>query len=139
MTPILTEPITEQPVVGSIWKVNAGFMAPGQTAKQYIARNIATLTTGAVTVALETVTAGKTFYITDIFVTSDAAQTNNVEVRIQAGGVDIWATSVHSLAPIDAPGIETQPFGTSGQVVQAVLGQTSSIAHVWLNVFGFEQ
>jgi hypothetical protein len=98
--------------------------------------------TGVLPTIASTVTGtpGKTFYITDIFLTSDAAQTNNCEARIQAAGTDIFAGSVHALSSINMAGIETQPFATSGQVVNLVLSATTAgIAHVWAFVSGFEQ
>lgn len=51
--------------VPQVWRVSAGFMAAGQTAKQYVGKQ-STSTTAATTVTLETVTTGKTYYITDI-------------------------------------------------------------------------
>lgn len=120
----------------SVQRVSAGFMAPGQTAKQYVGKQ-ATSTSATTTVTLETVTTGKTFYITDIYFTSD--QNTLLDTRIQAAGVDIFRCAVRDLAPVDMPGMETQPFANSGQSVTVLLPQTGSVQNVWFNIFGFEQ
>lgn len=125
---------------GVVQKTNAGFLAAGQTAKQYVGKQ-STSTTVLTTVTLETVTTGKTFYITDILVYTDSASgaATTLDIRVQAGGVDIFRSGVHNLAPIDMTGIETQPFATSGQVVTVVLPITAAAQNVWYNIYGFEQ
>lgn len=126
--------------MGSVMKTNAGFLAPGQTAKQYVGKQ-ATSTTAATTVTMETVTAGKNYYITDILIATDAASgaATTVDVRLQAAGVDIFREGCHNLTPISAPGIETQPFATAGQSVTLLLPITNPVVNVWFNVYGFEQ
>lgn len=122
-------------------RANAGFMAPGQTAKQYVGKQ-ATSTSVITTVTLETVTAGKMFCITDILISTDAASgaATTVDTRIQAGGVDIFRTGVHNISPVIMPGIETQPFATAGQVVTLLLPITAGgVVNVWFNIYGFEQ
>jgi hypothetical protein len=129
------------PVRLSVLKVNAGFMAPGQSAKQFVGKQ-ATSTTAPVTVPLSTVTTGKTFYITDLLITTDSAQgaSTTVDVRIQGAGTDVFRSGCHNLAPIDMTGIETQPWATSGQAVTLLLPQTSAgVVNVWFNIWGFEQ
>ena len=123
---------------GMVQRISAGFMGPGQTAKQYVGKQAlsATLTT---TVTLETVTAGKTFYITDILIISDVASSTTIDVRLQAAGADIFRAGVHSLAPIDMTGIETQPFATAGQLVTLLLPIVAGPPNVWFNILGFEQ
>ncbi|GAC1406107.1 MAG: hypothetical protein NVSMB60_25800 [Mycobacterium sp.] len=125
----------------SVQRVNAGFMATGQTAKQYVGK-VATSTTLTTTVAIETVTAGKNFYITDLVMNTDSASgaTTTLDVRLQAAGVDIFRAGIHNLAPLDLAGIETQPFATSGQAVTLLLPITAGgIVNVWFNILGFEQ
>ena len=126
--------------LGSVLKVNAGFLAAGQTAKQYVGKQ-ATSTTVATTVTLETVTAGKSYYITDILISSDAASgaATTVDTRLQAAGVDIFRGGVHNLAPLTTAGVETQPFATAGQSVTLLLPITNPIVNVWFNIYGFEQ
>ncbi len=120
----------------NVQRVNAGFMAQGQTAKQYVGKQ-ATSTSATTTVNLETVTAGKTFYLTDILITSD--QSTLLDVRIQAAGTDIFRCACRDIAPVDMTGIETQPFATSGQALTLVLPQTTSVQNVWYDLFGWEQ
>jgi hypothetical protein len=126
---------------GQVDRTNAGFMAPGQTAKQYVGLTTTSAST-TVTVALETVTAGKTFYITDILVTTDSAVGTGgiVDVSILAAAAAIFRTGVHSLVPADFAGIETQPFATAGQAVAlSILPTTGQTQKVWYNIYGFEQ
>lgn len=127
--------------VATTQRSNAGFMAPGQTAKQYVGKQ-ATSTTVTTTVTLETVTTGKVFCITDVLISTDSAQgaSTTIDVRIQAAGVDIIRAGVHNLAPLDMTGIETQPFATAGQVVTLLLPITAGgVVNVWYNILGFEQ
>jgi hypothetical protein len=122
-------------------KVNAGFMAAGQTAKSYVGKQ-ATSTSATTTVTLETVTTGKTFYITDVYIGTDSASgaATTLDTRLQAAGTDIFRAGVHTLAPITLPGIETQLYATSGQVVTLLLPQTSGgVVNVWFLIQGFEQ
>lgn len=122
-------------------RVSAGFVAPGQTAKQYVGKQ-ATATGATTTVTLETVTTGKTFYVTDLYIGSDSASgaATTLDIRLQAAGADVFRAPVHNLTPIACQGIETQPFATSGQVVTLLLPQTSGGAvNVWFDIFGFEQ
>jgi len=126
---------------GVVGKVSAGFMAAGQTAKQYVGK-VATSATLAVTAPLETVTAGKTLFLTDMLFATDSPSgaATTLDVRVQAAGVDIFRCGVHNIAPISMPGIETQPFATSGQAVTVLLPATpAGVVNVWFNLFGFEQ
>lgn len=130
------DPNTGLPPSQNVQRTNAGFMASGQTAKQYVGK-VATSTTVTTTVTLETVTTGKTFYITDVLITSD--QNTLLDVRVQAAGTDIFRCACRDIAPIDMTGIETQPYAGSGQIVTILLPVTGSIQNIWFNVFGFEQ
>lgn len=119
----------------SVQRVSAGFMAPGQTAKQ--ATGNLSVNAVSATTPINTVTAGKTFYITDISFTTDS--TTAIDVQIQAAGVVIFETHVLSTAPCVAVGIETQPFGTSGQAVRIFVSNSSSGKSLNYFVGGFEQ
>lgn len=90
-----------------------------------------------VIVTLETVTTGKAYYITDLFVNTD--QNVLLDFRLQANGVDIFRQGVRDLAPLTAPGIDTQPNAASGQSVTVVLPPTTAAQNVWFNIFGYEQ
>lgn len=124
----------------SVQPVSAGFAAPWQTAKTYTGK-FSTSTTVATTVPLETVTAGKTFYITDIICSSDAPSggSTTIDFRVQTAGVDIFRQGLHNLSPITAPGLETQPNGASGQNVTVLLPITAAVQNVWFFVAGYEQ
>lgn len=126
-------PSTASSSNASSQRVTAGALAPGQTAKQIAGTT--SINTGA-TININTVTAGKTFYITDIHLATDA--TASVDAKIQAGGVTIFETFLINTAPCDMAGIETQPFGTTGQVVNLVL-PVSATKNVNYFISGFEQ
>ena len=84
---------------GSVQRASAGFMADGQTAKQYVGKQ-ATSTSATTTVTFETVTTGKTFYITDIYLGSDVlSSTQILDLQIQAAGATIHRAPVHNLSP----------------------------------------
>lgn len=133
--PVVSTP-TATPGGTGVQRVSAGFMAAGQTAKQYVGRQ-STSTTAATTVTLETVASGKTFYITDINMFTDLA--TPIDGSIQAGGTPIFYFGVSTTAPVDACGMETQPYATTGQVVTLNLPQTTAVQKVWYNIYGFEQ
>lgn len=119
---------------GSTIRTNAGGPAAGQSNKSYTGST--SVATGA-TVALETVAAGKTLYITDITVYANTA--TPFTVAIQAAGVTIWqAYCKGDTGPIQVAGIETQPTGTSGQAIQVVFGTAAATTAAW-NIAGVEQ
>lgn len=121
----------------SVQKVNAGFLAPGQTAKSAQGTQ-ATSTTLTTSVPLWTVTAGKTLYITDIAIYSDNAV--QIAVQIRAATVPIFRARVRDLAPIQLPGIETQYFGTTGQAIDLLLPITAGgVQNIDYDIQGFEQ
>ena len=119
----------------SVQRVSAGFMAPGQVAKQ-LAGNLVTTSNGA-TVTIDTVTTGKTFYITDVVVTSNVS--TPLDFQIQSAGVVIFESHVSSTAPINAEGIETQPFATSGQLCRVFVSNSVAASSLNIDVYGFEQ
>lgn len=121
----------------AVQRSNAGAKAPGQTLKTFTGQSLLTASTG--TIALYTVTTGKSFYITDVMLTSDVASSLNLDVRIQADGVDMLRTSVHSLAPIDFSGIESQPVAASGAVVNILTASAATTSHLWYSVYGWEE
>lgn len=128
--------VQSYPQTGAVQRVNAGGMAPGQTAKQYTGK-IALSNSVITTITLETVTAGKTFYITDLYLSADGTQV--MDMRLQAAGVDIFRAIVKGdTAPLQMAGIETQPFGAAGQVVTLVFPVTTNV-NGYYAVFGYEQ
>lgn len=79
-------------------------------------------TSGNVIVALWTVTAAKTLTFTDLMMSTDSAA--QMDMRLQAAGADIFRQFMRDLAPIQLPGIETQPNASSGQAVTLVIPGT---------------
>ena len=100
-------------VTGQTVRVSAGQLAKGQTAKTYVANIL--LTGSPQTIALGTVTTGKTQILTDIMISTSS--TASLDIRLQAAAIDIFRAYVKDVAPIAAPGIETQPTGTTTQAL----------------------
>lgn len=124
---------TLNPVV----KENAGYVAFGQTAKVYTGTT-ALSTTLTTTIALETVTAGKIFFITDIYIGSNTAQV--FSVQLTAAGVPIFnGFCKGDTGAILLPGLETQPQASSGQLVNLVLGTVGSATTLAYTINGIEQ
>jgi hypothetical protein len=121
-------------------KFTAGGAAYGQTLKSYTGKQ-ATSTTVTTTISLETVTTGKTFFITDIYMATDiASATQILDVQLQTAGVTIFRGALHNLSPIDFQGIESQPNCASAQLVTILLPVTASgVVNFWYYVGGFEQ
>ena len=122
----------------AVQRMSAGFMAPGQTAKQYTGYQV--LSTSPTSIALETVTASKSYYITDMLIVTDYPNgTGTLDIQIQAAGTPIFRGGAHNLVPIDLPGMETQPFATTGQAVTLNVSAATASYHVWFWISGFEQ
>lgn len=101
-------------------RASAGGAAIGQTLQQFTG-NPALSTTLTTTVSLFTVPAGKTFYVTDIYVSSNSSIA--FLAQIQAAGTAIFfGYCKGDTGPIELPGIETQPQAAAGQAVTLVLG-----------------
>lgn len=111
----------------------AGPPSSGQTQKNYAGS--ASINTGA-TVTLETVTPGKTYYITDILMTTDSA--TPFDVQIKAGATVIFEALLSSTSPVGFAGIETQPNAASGVIVTLVAATVTG-KNIAYNVFGYEQ
>jgi hypothetical protein len=118
--------------VATIVRTTGGPPAPGQTVKQFVGS--VSVASGA-TVNLYTVTAGKTFYITDIIATSSGSTA--FDIQVQAAGVAIFQAHVFNTAPVDACGMDTQPQAAGGQLVRIVAG-TASGTTLDYNVYGYE-
>lgn len=115
-------------------RMSAGAAGYGQSLKQFT--GLLPIVGGA-TATLETVTVGKTFYITDIAVYSNTAAV--FAVTINAGPTAILnAFCKGDTGPIQIAGMETQPSASSGTVVQLVFGSAAGTT-VAFNVFGYEQ
>lgn len=120
-------------------RASAGGAAIGQTLQQFTG-NPALSTSAATTVALFTVPAGKTFYITDVGVWGNAATATQFLVQIQAAGSPIlFAYCKTDTSPVEFQGIETQPQASAGQAVQLVLGIVASATTAAYYIAGFVQ
>jgi len=118
-------------------RTNAGFSAPGQTIKNYTG-SVQASPSVATTVPLETVTAGKTYVLTDIYISSNTS--TQFEARIQANGVDVfrgWCKG--DTSPISLAGIESQPNGSSGQVITLLLPAVAGSPFISFFLGGLEQ
>ena len=118
-------------------RVNAGGAAAGQTLKSYTGTQVLS-TTLATTITLETVTAGKTFYITDIMITSNTGSFFPVTINANATGI-FNSFCKGDTGPISNVGIETQPSAGSGTVVNLVLGLAATATTAAYVVNGYEQ
>ena len=133
----IVELVDDQGNSNYVVKVNAGSVAPGQTLKTFVGK-IALSATVPTTVTLETVTAGKTFYLTDVYLSHDSAAV--IDTRVQANGVDIMRAPIKGdTAPLQMTGIESQPSAASGQLVTILYPITAGPPNAFFNVYGFEQ
>jgi hypothetical protein len=117
-------------------KMSAGGAGGGQTLVQFTG-NPSLSGSVPTTVALYTVPAGKTLFITDIYV---GASTNLVFLaQIQAAGVSIFfGYCKGDTGPIEIPGIETQPQGGPGTAVTLVMGIAAGTTAAYF-ISGFVQ
>ena len=125
------------PSLGATQRSTAGGAAPGQAIKNYV--GITTLTSSAQPIALETVTTGKTYLITDIIATTDDAASGSLLISITSAGTSIFYSHINSTKGIEVPGIETQPVSTAGQAVVLNLPAGTVGKKIAWNVFGIEQ
>jgi len=115
-------------------RTNAGGPALGQSLKTYVGNQ--SVSTGA-TITLETVTVGKTFYITDIYVGGNTATV--FPVTINAGPTAIFQGFCKGdTGPVVLMAIETQPTAGTGVVVQLVLGTAAATTAAYM-INGYEQ
>ena len=128
--------LTSTPALGSIGRVTAGGPAPGQAVKNYC--GITTLTASPQTITLETVTAGKTYIITDIIATTNDTAAGAFLIQIQAAGTPIFQSHINATKGIEAVGLETQPTSTTGQLVTLVIPAGTVGKQVAYNIYGVE-
>jgi len=115
-------------------RVNAGAAGIGQTLKSYV--GTVSIATGA-TVPLETVSTGKSFIITDIYISGNTA--TQFSVTINAAGTPIFqGFAKGDTGPIGLTGIETGPSAPSGTAVSLVLGAAATTTAAFM-VSGYEQ
>lgn len=115
-------------------RVTCGGPAPGQAAKVYT--GTITLTGLTQIVPLETVGTGRTYYATDIIITTTNAAA--ILVQLASNGIpSLMQAHVNSTKGIEALGIETQPTATTGQVVSIIVPQGAGV--VAYSIYGIEQ
>lgn len=115
-------------------RVSAGAAGVGQTLKNF--NGFQSVVAGA-TVPMETVAAGKTLYLTDIYVSGNTS--TQFQVSITANGVSIFSGYCKGdTGSIQMAGMETQPSAPAGSVVQLVLG-TAAATTASYQLMGFEQ
>ncbi len=117
-------------------RVTAGPAAVGMAVKTFTGKQL--LSSGGQTITnVYTVTAGKTFYITDMYLSADGAAI--MDTQIQANGVNIVRWPVKGdTSPLEASGIESQPSIAGGQPLTIVWPATLN-ANGFYNIFGYEQ
>ena len=114
--------------------------SPFQTMKTFTG-TLATSTTVSTSATLYTVTAGKTFYITDVIVCNNTA--NAAQTSVNASGT-LGASPVligHSLntAPFDCTNIGTEPSVSGGTPVTFQSLTTAAITTLTYFIAGYEQ
>ena len=88
--------------------------------------------------ALHSTATGSTFYITDIFVTSDYVNTSTQLIQFEiSGGVIIFEAYVSNTCPIEFAGIESQPQSPSNNVLS--IKWPAAAGHLTYFVAGYEQ
>lgn len=115
-------------------RTSAGGASVGQTLQQFTGNP--SVATGA-TVTLFTVPAGKTFYITDIYIGSNTATVFSVQIQ-SAGTPIFYGFCKGDTGPVDIPGIETQPQAPAGTLVQLVMGTAAATTSAYF-ISGFVQ
>jgi len=116
-------------IIGVV-KGTAGYLAPGQSDVS-ISGYVATNTSGgAKSVPLRTVSAGKSFIITDIHMSTDQAKASGYfHPQIMKNGVSVFDTIIHDLTPLTDV-LETQLAGVAGDVFTLSLPQTTAAQNV---------
>ncbi len=119
----------------SVQRTTGGGPAPGQTIKT-VAGNLVTTSSGA-TQTINTVTAGKTFYVTDISFSGVVATA--LDVQIQIAGVVVWEGHTSVTNSHDLTGIDSFAPAAATQLVRIFV--SNGVAASSLNFFvgGFEQ
>lgn len=95
-------------------------------------------TATAGTLAVHTTSPGKIFYITDILITTEIAAgvANLIQLEI-SGGVVVFEGYVANTAPLDLPGIESQPQSPSNSILALKWGNIAG--HITYFIAGYEQ
>lgn len=119
----------------NVQRVTSGGLAAGQIKRTYVG-STPTSTVAVTSVALSTVTAGKTLYITDVIITTD--QTAPLDVQIQAAAVAIYRAAISAGAG-NSGNLVTAITGASTQAITLNIPITTAIQNVTYTVVGFEE
>jgi hypothetical protein len=127
---------------GSVQRENCGFIAPGQSA--FTIAGIYAIGAGnSLTTPLAQVPVGKVLLITDIYLWYDTAVQQHVKLTAgtaSGSALPIFASVPKGdTAPIELPGIETQPAVLPGQTLWFVIDTCTAATNVYLTISGIEQ
>jgi len=73
-----------------------------------------------VTVPLGTIPAGKNFYLTDISIVPDFANTNSALFQITVNNIVLWESYASNTSAVELAGLESQEVVTTGGVLRLV-------------------
>lgn len=119
----------------NVQRVTGGGPAVGQTIKS-VAGNLVT-TSASAAQTIDTVTAGKTFYITDLSFSQNTA--TPLDVQIQVAGVVVWEGYISSTNSVSLTGIDSFPAGAATQLVRIFVVNGVAASALDYFVAGFEQ
>jgi len=120
--------------IGTVARVTAGGPAPGQIAKNY--SGTFTLTGATASIPLETVTPGRTYFITDIEITV-AGGAGQKLCQVLSGALQIFGAHANTTKGIEMT-LETQPFAVSGAVVTLAISGAVAADVIAFNIYGYE-
>lgn len=119
----------------AVQRQTAGSAAPNQTIKTFSSSGGVSINTGGTT-TVYTVTAGKTFYITDIFIATDNATPALTQVK--AGATVVAESYLSTTQAINMLAIESQP-AVAGGVAITITWPTATGKNGSYFIAGFEQ
>ena len=126
----------------SVQRENAGWYAPGQSAETVVGLyNVAAA--GSLSVPLLNVPAGKVFIITDVWISADTATAQKMQLVAgpsAAAGIPIMRGVLKGdTAPIELPGIESQPAVLPGQTLFLVSDAVAAVTNFMVTISGVQQ
>jgi hypothetical protein len=126
-------------ILNPVLVVNAP-IGVGQVRKTF-AGIVATSTTLMVPTTLYTVTAGKTFYLTDLAVSNNTANSSAASINssVVAGVGMIASGHVINTSPFEMTDIGSEPSIAGGLPLVLQLGASSTITSCAYTIYGYEQ
>jgi len=122
------------PRPGTVTRVTAGGPASGQIAKNY--SGTFTLVGATASIPLETVTAGRTYFITDVEITV-AGGSGQKLCQVLSGALQIFGAHANTTKGIEMT-FETQPFAVAGAVVTLAIAGATAADVIAYNILGYE-